>query len=129
MLQTKNLEVRDNASIINVTRSEIHAYMPQVSSYDWAHPESLLSLGLRYFTPTEVARLHAFPMPPWKNECSATQVPTVNSNIPREYQAPHCTPHLKFPHDIKTIQKHRLLGNSLNCWVVAELYRCLMFID
>ncbi|KAH8553100.1 S-adenosyl-L-methionine-dependent methyltransferase [Umbelopsis sp. PMI_123] len=107
MLQTKDLEV---------------------DSYDWAHPESLLSLGLRYFTPNEVARLHAFPMPAWKNEFSTTKEPSANTTTQRQYQAPHCSPHLQFPEDIKIIQKHRLLGNSLNCWVVAELYRCLLFI-
>ncbi|KAI9280184.1 S-adenosyl-L-methionine-dependent methyltransferase [Umbelopsis sp. AD052] len=114
---------------IQTSGSMLQTKKLEVSSYDWAHPASLLSLGLRYFTPSEVARLHAFPMLPWKNETPITQDSSVKSNIPRQYQAPHCTPHLKFPDDIKIIQKHRLLGNSLNCWVVAELYRCLMFID
>ncbi|KXS18465.1 S-adenosyl-L-methionine-dependent methyltransferase [Gonapodya prolifera JEL478] len=29
---------------------------------DWQHPETLLPLRLRFFTPTEVARLHQFPI-------------------------------------------------------------------
>ncbi|KAJ2964364.1 hypothetical protein NQZ79_g703 [Umbelopsis isabellina] len=96
------------------------------TSYDWASSESLLDLGLRFFTPTEVARLHAFPMAPWANEYSASETDN-DAKLPRQYQPPHCTPHIDFPPEITTIQRHRLLGNSLNCWVVAELYRCVLF--
>ncbi|KAJ3338881.1 negative regulator of the PHO system [Gonapodya sp. JEL0774] len=50
---------------------------------DWSRPETLLPLRLRYFTPTEIARLHQFPIDtsvahypadadayvPWTDEC------------------------------------------------------------
>jgi tRNA (cytosine38-C5)-methyltransferase len=108
---------------------ELKQIVIQIESYDWSHPESLLDLGLRYFSPTEVARLHAFPMPLWNEELSANMDSSVDSRLPRQYQPPHCTPYLQFPDGVTYIQKHRLLGNSLNCWVVAELYRCLLFIE
>ncbi|KAM3579082.1 hypothetical protein VKS41_008311 [Umbelopsis sp. WA50703] len=74
------------------------------TSYDWANPESLLDLGLRFFTPTEVARLHAFPMAPWANEYSASKT-EKDAALPRQYQPPHCTPYIDFL-EITTMYSH-----------------------
>ena len=46
---------------------------------------------------------------------------------PRPFTPPHCLPHLEFPDSVTLMQRYRLLGNSLNCWVVAELLRCELF--
>ncbi len=58
--------------------------------------EDLKPLGLRYFTPREVANLMAFP------------------------------DHFKFPPSVSVKTRYRLLGNSLNVLVVANLFRLLM---
>ncbi|KAJ2776209.1 hypothetical protein H4R18_005788 [Coemansia javaensis] len=62
-----------------------------------AGPERLLGLGLRFFSPDEVARLHHFP------------------------QA------LEFPACTTQRQRLQLLGNSLNVHVVAQLLRHVLF--
>ena len=62
------------------------------------HNESLdgiKSLKLRYFTPTEVARLMCFPVD------------------------------FKFPDEVTNRQKYRLLGNSINVHVVSVLIKLL----
>ncbi|KAI8143369.1 S-adenosyl-L-methionine-dependent methyltransferase [Fennellomyces sp. T-0311] len=84
--------------------------------------ESLLELGLRFLTPIEVARLHAFPMP----EYHLQSLPKKGDK-PGPFSPPHCKPHLDFPETVNLMQRYRLLGNSLNCWVVAELLRCELF--
>ncbi|KAI9219471.1 S-adenosyl-L-methionine-dependent methyltransferase [Blastocladiella britannica] len=56
---------------------------------------TILSLKPRFFTPSEVARLHSFP------------------------------PTLSFPEDVSRDQQYRLLGNSLNVLVVGELLKVL----
>ncbi|KAF6722139.1 tRNA (cytosine(38)-C(5))-methyltransferase [Oryzias melastigma] len=57
--------------------------------------QQLMSLRLRYFTPREVANLMCFP------------------------------PCFSFPEHISTIQRYRVLGNSLNVQLVAKLVRLL----
>lgn len=56
-------------------------------------------LGLRYFTPREVANMHQFPA------------------------------EFEFPDDITLRQKYSLLGNSLSVTVVADLLRYLLYSD
>lgn len=57
--------------------------------------EHLQHLALRFFTPNEVARLMNFP------------------------------PELSFPEDVTDKQRYRLLGNSINVAVVAEVMKLL----
>ncbi|ORZ32305.1 S-adenosyl-L-methionine-dependent methyltransferase [Catenaria anguillulae PL171] len=57
--------------------------------------DELLSLHPRFFSPTEVARLHSFPES------------------------------LSFPDNVSAAQWYRLLGNSLNCKLVGELMKKL----
>lgn len=73
--QTKNFDLTD----------------PQIGEYDKSNKDILLSLGLRFFTPAEIARLHYLP------------------------------DHFSFPPEISLIQQYRLLGNSLNVRVVSRL--------
>ncbi|KAI9259669.1 S-adenosyl-L-methionine-dependent methyltransferase [Phascolomyces articulosus] len=90
--------------------------------HDWSDPKSLLELGLRFLSPKEISRLHAFPVPEYQlqsNDSCLTK--------PRLFNPPHCLPHLNFPDSVTLMQRYRLLGNSLNCWVVAELLRCELF--
>ncbi|KAJ2307050.1 hypothetical protein IWW55_001160 [Coemansia sp. RSA 2706] len=68
-------------------------------------PERLLDLGLRFFSPAEVARLHCFPTSP---------------DMP-------CT--LEFPSYVSQRQRLQLLGNSLNVHVVAQLLKHVLFIQ
>ena len=82
-LQTQNLHLRD---------------------YRKDDPQTLLTLGLRFFTPTEVALLHAFPLKSESTDNSTTGITT-----------------LEFPSDVSIINQYRLLGNSLNVAVVNVL--------
>lgn len=58
-------------------------------------PKELLKLKLRFFTPTEISRLHGFP------------------------------PHFSFPDTVTDRQRYNLLGNSLNCVVLSHLMQYL----
>lgn len=60
--------------------------------------ESMLSLGLRYFSPREIANLHSFPSS------------------------------LVFPAHISERQQYAMLGNSLSVQVVVELLQYLASI-
>ncbi|KAK9768189.1 hypothetical protein K7432_001384 [Basidiobolus ranarum] len=97
----------------------------EYTSYDWEHPESLLDLGLRFFSPLEVARLHAFPVK--RENDTETPASESNSSTPRPFRPHSKPPLLEFPDTISTKQQYRLLGNSLNVWVIAELMRCILF--
>ncbi|CAG8688217.1 20626_t:CDS:10 [Cetraspora pellucida] len=114
LIQTKNLEFTD---------------------YEFENPKSLLELGLRYFTPLEIAKLHAFPSkselsksPNRKNE---NRLDSFNNNYApklfNDFELMQSSNYLEFPDDISLIQKYRLLGNSLNVFVVSELLRCVLF--
>ncbi|OAC97797.1 hypothetical protein MUCCIDRAFT_86847 [Mucor lusitanicus CBS 277.49] len=92
----------------------------ECTDYNWDDTPSLLSFGLRFLSPTEVSRLHAFPGP-------AYQLSSNDANSNSNFSPPTCEPHLEFPQDVSQIQQYRLLGNSLNCWVVAKLYQCALF--
>ncbi|KAI8983883.1 S-adenosyl-L-methionine-dependent methyltransferase [Pilobolus umbonatus] len=96
LIQTRHMECRD---------------------YNWDDTLSLLKFGLRFLTPLEVARLHAFPS-------DSNKFPAVNNDV---YVPPDCKPHLDFPDGMSLMEQYRLLGNSLNCWVVAQLYRHHLF--
>ncbi|KAJ1792983.1 hypothetical protein LPJ59_004770 [Coemansia sp. RSA 2399] len=86
LLQTKQLDITENG---------------------YGAPERLLDLGLRFFSPKEVALLHHFPLAPQKDQ------PYV----------------LAFPAEITQRQRLQLLGNSLNVHVVAELIRHVLFAN
>jgi tRNA (cytosine38-C5)-methyltransferase len=92
----------------------------------------LLELNLRFFTPEEVARLHAFPFkfnltshenPLDELTCHEKTIPRSYNSLKRNYKGPY----FEFPENISIIQKHRMLGNSLNCFVISELLRCILF--
>ncbi|CAG8671604.1 26830_t:CDS:2, partial [Racocetra persica] len=116
LIQTRNLEFTD---------------------YDFENPKSLLELGLRYFTPLEIAKLHAFPLksqlstnPNRKNE---NIIDSINNNyapkLYNDFKLMQSSNYLEFSDDISLIQKYRLLGNSLNVFVVSELLRCVLFFN
>ncbi|CAG8584319.1 13461_t:CDS:10 [Acaulospora morrowiae] len=92
----------------------------EVTDYDFENPGSLLELGLRYFTPLEVAKLHAFPIESQKvenDDSSFSEQEDANCFRIKPYDPTskiETTAYLEFPNDISIIQKHRLLGNSLN---------------
>ncbi|KAJ2080846.1 hypothetical protein H4R24_002762 [Coemansia sp. RSA 988] len=69
-------------------------------------PERLLDLGLRFFSPNEVAQLHHFPLETDKSKYT-----------------------LKFPPRITQRQQLQLLGNGLNVYVVAQLLKHLLFCE
>jgi hypothetical protein len=69
---------------------------PKDTPCDAAQPTSLIPLRLRYFTPVEIAGLHGFP------------------------------PSFSFPTTLTQQQCYRLIGNSLNVIVVAELMKYLL---
>ncbi|KAG0253736.1 tRNA (cytosine-5-)-methyltransferase [Mortierella polycephala] len=111
--------------------------------YDFENSESIADLGLRFFSPTEVARLHVFPLKeelnadsPFdtttntnpSNEQETTTLTTVRPFNPRSTQSLD-GPFLQFPGKLKALQRYKLLGNSLNVWVVAELLRGVLFAD
>jgi len=79
----------------------------EIGSYQTDDQEILPKLGLRFFSPMEIADLHAFPIrDPNKNESTGENKDTVL---------------FKFPDDLTLVQKYALLGNSLNVRVVALL--------
>ncbi|KAG0019277.1 C-5 cytosine-specific DNA methylase [Podila clonocystis] len=108
------------------------------TDYDFSNSEAIADLGLRFFTPTEVARLHVFPLEESRiiegvqdsNVVDVAAKDTVTSVRPFQ---PHLVqsqgPFLKFPQNLKAIQRYKLLGNSLNVWVVAELLRGILFAE
>lgn len=111
--------------------------------YDFADSESIANLGLRFLSPTEVARLHVFPLSeeypadsPFIIEdtnssattCAQDTLTSIRAFNPRLAQCAEA-PFLKFPEKLKAIQRYKLLGNSLNVWVVAELLRGVLFAD
>lgn len=69
---------------------------------DYSDKDCLLRARLRFFTPEEVARLHAFPVDSLKEDGSGS----------KEFE---------FPDGLTQRQKWQLLGNSLNVLVVSEL--------
>jgi tRNA (cytosine38-C5)-methyltransferase len=71
---------------------------------DYSDSDSLLNAQLRFFTPSEIARLHFFPIDSLKSEGSET----------KEFE---------FPNGLTLRQKWQLLGNSLNVLVVSELIK------
>ncbi|KND02682.1 hypothetical protein, variant [Spizellomyces punctatus DAOM BR117] len=75
-------------------------------------------LGLRFFTPTEIARLHAFPIDDQAPKPSNSYASDVTSQRQHSFA---------FPPDLSTIQRWRVLGNSMNCKVVGELMRWALF--
>ncbi|KAG9324173.1 hypothetical protein KVV02_007402 [Mortierella alpina] len=107
--------------------------------YDFGNSESIAELDLRFFTPTEVARLHVFPLEGDRQDDSfqqSDQEPepshsTLTSTRPfNPRQAQNASgPFLKFPEKLKALQRYKLLGNSLNVWVVAELLRGVLFAE
>ncbi|KAF9414395.1 C-5 cytosine-specific DNA methylase [Podila epigama] len=108
-------------------------------TYDFSNSEAIADLGLRFLSPTEVARLHVFPL----NESRTTEnldkeeslapircqdtLTTVRPFKPHLVQAKG--PFLQFPPKLTAIQRYKLLGNSLNVWVVAELLRGVLFTE
>ncbi|KAG0362390.1 C-5 cytosine-specific DNA methylase [Podila minutissima] len=108
------------------------------TEYDFSNSEAIADLGLRFFTPTEVARLHVFPLEESRVIEGAQDANTVDVvakdtlTSVRSFQ-PHLVqskgPFLKFPAKLKAIQQYKLLGNSLNVWVVAELLRGILFAE
>ncbi|KAI9500134.1 S-adenosyl-L-methionine-dependent methyltransferase [Coemansia spiralis] len=86
LLQTKHMDVRENG---------------------FGAPEKLLDLGLRFFSPKEVALLHHFPLG------SQTNKPYV----------------LEFPENLTQRQQLQLLGNSLNVHMVALLIKHVLFTN
>ena len=67
---------------------------------DFHNADTLLDIGLRFFSPLEVARLHAFPID---------------------------TKDFEFPPELTVQQQWRLLGNSLNVEVVSQLMKTYLF--
>ncbi|KAJ2813987.1 hypothetical protein H4S07_000230, partial [Coemansia furcata] len=97
LLQTKKLDVVENG---------------------FKSPERLLDLGLRFFSPKEVALLHHFPYVEGGSQ-SAPEDP--HTGVP-QYT-------LSFPASITQRQRLQLLGNSLNVQVVAELLKQVLFSE
>lgn len=78
----------------HVTRSGRLSTRPR--EYDGLSREQWHAMGLRYFTPREIANLHSFPAS------------------------------FSFPAHITLRQRYALLGNSLSALVVADLLRYLL---
>ncbi|KAF9934571.1 C-5 cytosine-specific DNA methylase [Modicella reniformis] len=112
--------------------------------YDFGDSESIAELGLRFFSPTEVARIHVFPLKEeleseidhesLTSESTTSKLPVEETLTSVRPFSPRLVrnlkgPFLRFPDKLTALQKYRLLGNSLNVWVVAELLRGVLFAD
>ncbi|KAJ3181558.1 tRNA (cytosine-5-)-methyltransferase [Gaertneriomyces sp. JEL0708] len=70
-------------------------------------------LGIRSFTPKEIARLHGFP---------------IDDRAPKPTHQSLSEPHtFSFPPTLTNLQRWRVLGNSMNVKVVGELMRHVLF--
>lgn len=69
---------------------------------------TLLTLGLRFFTPTEIALLHGLPV---------ANDPITLESLKFKFS---------FPEGTTRAQQYRLLGNSLNIRVVSHILRHLL---
>ncbi|KAK3818648.1 MAG: S-adenosyl-L-methionine-dependent methyltransferase [Benniella sp.] len=112
--------------------------------YNFEDSESIAQLGLRFFSPTEVARIHVFPLKEDEliselDQSSSSEseaadssgnetLTSVRSFQPQLARNPN-GPFLQFPVKHTALQRYRLLGNSLNVWVVAELLRGVLFAE
>ena len=90
---------------IRGTGSLILLQDPKVSTLDTSDIAWLVNMGVRYFSPQEIASLHAFPV--------------METTVYKWHV-------LMFPKDTTLIQKYRLLGNSLNVRVVSILLSRLL---
>jgi hypothetical protein len=116
--------------------------------YDFGNSESIADLGIRFLTPTEVARIHVFPLDEKHDSPNPFESTTCTDNVESGSSAhssgdslttvrpfnPRLTqgregPFLRFPDKLKALQRYKLLGNSLNVWVVAELLRGVLFAE
>lgn len=86
-------------SILQTRRLDADQHSPDL--------ETLKQMGLRYFAPDEIALLHGLPL---------RDHPKTDPNLKYKFS---------FPEKIITIQKYRLLGNSLNVRVVSILLKML----
>ncbi|KAI0235390.1 hypothetical protein L0F63_006351 [Massospora cicadina] len=94
--------------------SLIHSEPPTPTpTYDYSDLSSLAKLGLRFFTPWEIAILHGVPVAHKDHTC------------PANAELDQATTTLDFS-GLSEIQRYRLLGNSLSVTVVAGLLK-LMF--
>lgn len=69
-------------------------------------------------------------MPKYQLEQQQLQPDRIDQQVAyaaRAFSPPDQEPHLEFPEHVSLSQRYRLLGNSLNCWVVSELLRCELF--
>ncbi|KAG8573748.1 hypothetical protein GDO81_012531 [Engystomops pustulosus] len=82
--------------LISCSRQISSAYKSLETLSDEEKLAKLSTLKLRYFTPREIANLHGFP---------AT---------------------FGFPEEVTTRQRYRLLGNSLNVHIVAQLIALML---
>ncbi|KAI7829278.1 S-adenosyl-L-methionine-dependent methyltransferase [Kickxella alabastrina] len=91
-------------------------------------PERLLDLGLRFFSPGEVARLHHFPYE--ENNVGEDQCKSDSQVAQQQKQKQKPIRYtLSFPPSINQSQQLKLIGNSLNVHVVAQLIRFVLFAD
>merc|ERR1711860_401362 len=92
--------VQTTTDVENVRRaSQLKSRAVECQRGEWWGPEEAKvvgNLGLRYFTPREVANLLCFP------------------------------PQFAWPDDLSNIQLYRCLGNSLSVAVVARLLRLML---
>ncbi|RIA82926.1 hypothetical protein C1645_834584, partial [Glomus cerebriforme] len=116
--------IYSSGSLIQTKNLEVH-----FTNYNFEEPSSLLELELRFFTPKEIARLHTFPL---KSQTLYENPIYHEKTIPISYdnflKRNYNGPYLEFPENISIKQKYRMLGNSLNCFVVSELLRCILFL-
>ncbi|KAJ2377241.1 hypothetical protein IW150_001494 [Coemansia sp. RSA 2607] len=110
LLQTKNLDIVENG---------------------FGSPDRLLDLGLRFFSPQEVAKLHHFP---YTSNSEAECASCTKTDDPGKSTSDNTSPQpirykLSFPKQISQKQQLKLLGNSLNVHVVAELIKHILFAE
>ncbi|KAJ3379698.1 C-5 cytosine-specific DNA methylase [Lobulomyces angularis] len=72
---------------------------------------TITNLGLRFFTPLEISRLHYFPV----------------KEDEKKFFVEETKNYFEFPLNLSLKQKYQLLGNSLNVKVVAELMIRFLF--
>ncbi len=89
---------------------------PDTVINDMADPTQLLAARLRYFTPSEIARLQGFPQPE-PTSGDESDAPTASATFRARF--------LTFPPGFSLRDCYKLLGNSLNVKVVSYLLHAM----
>ncbi|ORY39384.1 S-adenosyl-L-methionine-dependent methyltransferase [Rhizoclosmatium globosum] len=108
-LRTSTVTKSYGTKMVTRSGSFLQTQKMEVVTPNFDDSASIIELGLRFLTPVEVARLHAFPI-------------DAKESSPSSHK-------LEFPKSVSMGQQWKLLGNSLNVKVIGELMKHSFFSE